>query len=138
MINCNSEIKQKSLNLSLCLADQYFSYICSSDLQGECEFSCNRTKINMIIVFMFLRVISHTGVEYYTEKTIKRTLYSEKNMNSLNVEYFLAMNIQIWTKMDNPFKRYDFSKFSLNSVKSLCRPHKLATVPCHGCTTTHW
>ena len=33
--------------------------------------------------------------------------------------------------MDNPFKRYDFSKFSLNSVKSLCRPHKLATVPCH-------
>ena len=30
--------------------------------------------------------------------------------------------------MDNPFKRYDFSKFSLNSVKSLCRPHKLATV----------
>ena len=24
----------------------------------------------------------------------KRTLYSEKNMNSLNVEYFLAMNIQ--------------------------------------------
>ena len=34
--------------------------------------------------------------------------------------------------MDNPFKRYDFSKFSLNSVKSLCRPHKLATVPCHG------
>ena len=26
--------------------------------------------------------------------TFKRTLYSEKNMNSLNVEYFLAMNIQ--------------------------------------------
>ena len=25
---------------------------------------------------------------------LKRTLYSEKNMNSLNVEYFLAMNIQ--------------------------------------------
>ena len=68
----------------------------------------------------------------------KRTLYSEKNMNSLNVEYFLAMNIQIWEKMDNPFKRYDFSKFELNSVKSLCRPHKLATVPCHGCTTPHW
>ena len=40
--------------------------------------------------------------------------------------------------LDNPFKRYDFSKFSLNSVKSLCRPHKLATVPCHGCTTPHW
>ena len=40
-------------------------------------------------------------------------------------------------KMDNPFKRYDFSKFSLNYVKSLCRPHKLATVPCHGCTTPH-
>ena len=37
--------------------------------------------------------------------------------------------------MDNPFKRYDFSKFSLNSVKSLCRPHKLATVPCHGCNS---
>ena len=69
---------------------------------------------------------------------IKRTLYSEKNMNSLNVEYFLAMNIQNLDKMDNPFKRYDFSKFSLNSVKSLCRPHKLATVPCHGCTTPHW
>ena len=42
------------------------------------------------------------------------------------------------TILDNPFKRYDFSKFSLNSVKSLCRPHKLATVPCHGCTTPHW
>ena len=40
--------------------------------------------------------------------------------------------------LDNPFKRYDFSKFSLISVKSLCRPHKLATVPCHGCTTPHW
>ena len=26
--------------------------------------------------------------------SFKRTLYSEKNMNSLNVEYFLAMNIQ--------------------------------------------
>ena len=25
---------------------------------------------------------------------VKRTLYSEKNMNSLNVEYFLAMNMQ--------------------------------------------
>ena len=27
-------------------------------------------------------------------ESIKRTLYSEKNMNSLNVEYILAMNIQ--------------------------------------------
>ena len=27
-------------------------------------------------------------------RLFKRTLYSEKNMNSLNVEYFLAMNIQ--------------------------------------------
>ena len=26
--------------------------------------------------------------------SLKRTLYSEKNMNSFNVEYFLAMNIQ--------------------------------------------
>ena len=38
--------------------------------------------------------------EYMNNKIIcynhllKRTLYSEKNMNSLNVEYFLAMNIQ--------------------------------------------
>ena len=81
-------------------------------------------------ISMYTHTSAHT--------VIKRTLYSEKNMNSLNVEYFLAMNIQIWTKMDNPFKRYVFSKFSSNSVKSLCRPHKLATVPCHGCTTPHW
>ena len=34
-------------------------------------------------------------VTVYTQNAIlKRTLYSEKNMNSLNVEYFLAMNIQ--------------------------------------------
>ena len=48
--------------------------------------------------------------------------------------------VKILKILDNPFKRYDFSKFSLllNSVKSLCRPHKLATVPCHGCTTPHW
>ena len=34
--------------------------------------------------------------------------------------------VKNWTILDNPFKRYDFSKFSLNSVKSLCHPHKLA------------
>ena len=32
--------------------------------------------------------------EDITRLSVKRTLYSEKNMNSLNVEYFLAMNIQ--------------------------------------------
>ena len=35
-----------------------------------------------------------------------------KKYESLNVE---PMNILIWTKIDNPFKRYDFWKFSLNS-----------------------
>ena len=49
---------------------------------------------------------------------------------------FRNQTVKNLTILDNPFKRYDFfSKFSLNSVKSLCRPHKLATVPCHGCTT---
>ena len=51
---------------------------------------------------------------------------------------FRNQTVKKLTILDNPFKRYDFSKFSLNSVKSLCRPHKLATVPCHGCTTPHW
>ena len=31
---------------------------------------------------------------YSSTQDIQRTLYSEKNMNSLNVESFLAMNIQ--------------------------------------------
>ena len=35
-----------------------------------------------------------SGLKPNTEEHIKRTLYSEKNMNSLNVEYFLAMNFQ--------------------------------------------
>ena len=51
---------------------------------------------------------------------------------------FRNQTVKNLTILDNPFKRYDFSKFSLNSVKSLCRPHKLATVPCHGCTTPYW
>ena len=51
---------------------------------------------------------------------------------------FRNQTVKNLTILDNPFKRYDFSKFSLNSVKSLCRPHKLATVPCYGCTTPHW
>ena len=51
---------------------------------------------------------------------------------------FRNQTVKNLTILDNPFKRYDLSKFSLNSVKSLCRPHKLATVPCHGCTTPHW
>ena len=51
---------------------------------------------------------------------------------------FRNKTVKNLTILDNPFKRYNFSKFSLNSVKSLCRPHKLATVPCHGCTTPHW
>ena len=48
---------------------------------------------------------------------------------------FRNQTVKNLTILDNLFKIYDFSKFSLNSVKSLCRPHKLATVPCHGCTT---
>ena len=73
-------------------------------------------------------------------QSINRTLYSDKNMNSLtHVEYIiLEWPFKIWTKMDNPLERYDFSKCSWNSVKSLCCPQKLATVPCHGCTTPHW
>ena len=50
---------------------------------------------------------------------------------------FRNQTVKNLTILDNPFKRYDFSKFSLHSVKSLCRPHKFVTVglPCHGCTT---
>ena len=69
---------------------------------------------------------------------LKRTLYSEKDMDSFMQNIFRNQTVKNLTILDNPFKRYDFSKFSLNSVKSLCRPHKLATVPCHGCTTPHW
>ena len=34
------------------------------------------------------------GGDIFQEHVIKRTLYSEKKYESLNVEYFLAMNIQ--------------------------------------------
>ena len=69
---------------------------------------------------------------------LKRTLYSEKIWIHLMQNIFRNQTVKNLIILDNPFKRYDFSKFSLNSVKSLCRPHKLATVPCHGCTTPHW
>ena len=45
--------------------------------------------------------------------------------------------VKIWTKLGNPFKRYHFSKFWLNVMKSLLHPHELATVWCHGFTTLH-
>ena len=67
--------------------------------------------------------------EYCTQKKI--WIHLMQNM-------FRNQTVENLTILDNPFKRYDLSKFSLNSVKSLCRPHKLATVPCHGCTTPHW
>ena len=70
---------------------------------------------------------------------VERTLYSEKKYEFIKCRIFFSNeHSKFGQKMDNPFKRYDFSKFSSNSVKSLCRPHKLATVPCHGCTTPHW
>ena len=36
---------------------------------------------------------SSFSLDYFFPYRLKRTLYSERNMNSLNVEYFWAMNI---------------------------------------------
>ena len=38
---------------------------------------------------------------------------------------FRNQTVKNLTILDNPFKRFDFSKFSLNSVKSLCRPSQV-------------
>ena len=71
-------------------------------------------------------------------KHLKEHCTQKKIWIHLMQNIFSNQTVKNLTILDNPFKRYDFSKFSLNSVKSLCRPHKLATVPCHGCTTPHW
>ena len=70
--------------------------------------------------------------------TLKEHCTQKKIWIHLMQNIFRNQTVKNLTILDNPFKRYDFSKFSLHSVKSLCRPHKLATVPCHGCTTPHW
>ena len=78
----------------------------------------------------------------YIEKCFKIPLKEQCTQKKIWIHLmqniFRNQTVKNLTILDNPFKRYDFSKFSLNSVKSLCRPHKLATVPCHGCTTPHW
>ena len=74
----------------------------------------------------------------HTMKLLKEHCTQKKIWIHLMQNIFRNQTVKNLTILDNPFKRYDFSKFSLNSVKSLCRPHKLATVPCHGCTTPHW
>ena len=79
----------------------------------------------IMAVYMYVRPLK----EHCTQKKI--WIHLMQNI-------FRKQTVKNLTILDNPFKRYDFSKFSLNSVKSLCRPHKLATVPCHGCTTPHW
>ena len=70
--------------------------------------------------------------------TLKEHCTQKKIWIHLMPNIFRNQTVKNLTILDHPFKRYDFSKFSLNSVKSLCRPHKLATVPCHGCTIPHW
>ena len=70
--------------------------------------------------------------------TLKEHCTQKKIWINLMQNTFRNQTVKNLTILDNPFKRHDLSKFSLNSVKSLCRPHKLATVPCHGCTTPHW
>ena len=84
--------------------------------------------IKMIVGGTHFKLIMHLK-EHCTQKKI--WIHLMQNI-------FRNQTVNILTILDNPFKRYDFSKFSLNSMKSLCRPHKLATVPCHGCTTPHW
>ena len=88
------------------------------------------SKSTLILPFL-CRKWSHT-MKYLTHCTQK------KIWNHLMQNIFRNQTVKNLTILDNPFKRYDFSKCSLNSVKFLCRPHKLATVPCHECTTPHW
>ena len=78
--------------------------------------------------------------DYIILRNLKEHCTQKKIWIHLMQNIFRNQTVKNLTIFDNPFKRYDFnfSKFSLNSVKSLCRPHKLAIVPCHGCTTPHW
>ena len=79
-----------------------------------------------------------TNLPNFEKKKLKEHCTQKKIWIHLMQNIFRNQTVKNLTILDNPFKRYDFSKFSLYSVKSLCRPHKLATVPCHGCTTPHW
>ena len=79
-----------------------------------------------------------TGIDIYNDLNLKEHCTQKKIWIHLMQNIFRNQTVKYLTILDNPLKRYDFLKFSLNSVKSLCRPHKLATVPCHGCTTPHW
>ena len=75
-----------------------------------------------------------------SKASLKEHCTQKKIWIHLMQNIFRNQTVKNLTILDNPFKRYDFSKFSLNSVKSFYRPHKLATVglPCHGCTIPHW
>ena len=71
-------------------------------------------------------------MEEFQSKLLKEHCTQKKIWIHLMQNIFRNQTVKNLTILDNPFKRYDFSKFSLYSVKSLCRPHKLATVPCMG------
>ena len=86
-----------------------------------------------VLILVYMTTKKKFIFSYLTEHCTQKKIWIHLMQN-----IFRNQTVKNLTILDNPFKRYDFSKFSLNSVKSLCRPHKLATVPCHGCTTPHW
>ena len=91
---------------------------------------------------MQLLTITNNNHEWYHKRnghsSLKEHCTQKKIWIHLMQNIFRNQTVKNLTILDNPFKRYNLSKLSLNSVKSLCRPHKLATVPCHGCITPHW
>ena len=103
--------------------------------------SSYQLKTNTVSAVNFAGLIinfSHLAAQKHIRRSLKEHCTQKKIWIHLKQNIFRNQTVKNLTILDNPFKRYDFSKFSLNSVKSLCRPHKLATVPCHGCTTLHW
>ena len=72
-----------------------FSLFCSNFFTLSSDIKLNLFWISSLIKesSLGLALGLHIGAWSLLAK-VKRTLYSEKNMNSLNVEYFLAMNIQ--------------------------------------------
>ena len=106
----------------------YYMNSCVVDLY---TYTCMFIQFNNTLQFIDL-------IAEIENKLLKEHCTQKKIWIHLMQNIFRNQTVKNLTILDNPFKRYDFSKFSLNSVKSLCRPHKLATVPCHGCTTPHW
>ena len=98
----------------------------------------SRMKLTSEIYKAWTTFLGSTTTDHLWRLTLKEHCTQKKIWIHLMQNIFRNQTVKNLTILDNPFKRYDFSKFSLNSVKSLCRPHKLATVPCHGCTTPHW